>query len=83
MKKLIIGILGLALLCGCGPETQQKNNLTDGTKLYSRKFEFEGHQYIEFSRPGGLSYDNYTGFVHDPDCSRCEEKLKELIHNEL
>ena len=68
MKKLIIGVLGLALLCGCEPETQKTIQVNDGTKLYSRKFEFEGHQYIEFYRPGGFSYDNYTGFVHDPNC---------------
>ena len=67
MKKLIIAIFTALLLCGCGPETQKAVYSDDGTKIYARKFTFEDHQYIEFYRhsPG---YDNYTGFVHDPNC---------------
>ena len=57
------------LLFGCEPESQKTIYSSDGTTIYVRKFEFEGHQYIEFYRSGGaISYDNYTGFVHDPDC---------------
>lgn len=67
MKKLIAMIFAAILLVGCEPETQKAVYSDDGTKIYARKFIFEEHQYIEFYRnsPG---YDNYTGFVHDPNC---------------
>ena len=68
MKKLVIAIFTALLLFGCGPETQKAVYSDDGTKIYARKFTFEEHQYIEFYREGGFSYDNYTGFVHDPNC---------------
>lgn len=70
MRKFIILIFSLLLLCGCEPETQKGVYCDDGTMIYARKFTFEEHQYIEFYRhaPG---YDNYTGFVHDPDCQTC------------
>ena len=58
MKK--IGILAIVLLLGlasCGI----------GTRLYARHFKYNGHCYIEFFR-NLPSYDNYTGYVHDPDC---------------
>ena len=67
MKKLIAMIFTGILLLGCKPDTQKAVYGDDGTKIYARKFTFEEHQYIEFYRniPG---YDNYTGFVHDPNC---------------
>ena len=69
MKKLVIAIFTALLLCGCEPESQKAVYSDDGTKIYARKFTFEEHQYIEFFRPApGASYDNYTGFVHDPNC---------------
>ena len=68
MKKFILAIFAVLLLAACEPESQKATYSDDGTKIYARKFEFEGHQYIEFYRPGGFSYDNYTGFVHDPNC---------------
>lgn len=69
MKKFILAIFAALLVAGCEPETQKPTYSDDGTTIYARKFEFEGHQYIEFYRPNkGLSYDNYTGFVHDPNC---------------
>ena len=67
MKKLVLSICAAILLCGCEPESQTVSYSEDGTKIYARKFDFEGHQYIEFYRPAG-GYDNYTGYVHDPDC---------------
>ena len=73
MKK-IIAIFAVLLLCGCEPETQ-KAVYNDDAKIYVRKFTFEEHQYIEFKRPGG-GYDNYTGFVHDPDCPCHNEEEK-------
>ena len=70
MKKLIAMIFTAILMFGCEPETQKGVYCDDGTTIYARKFTFEEHQYIEFYRhaPG---YDNYTGFVHDPDCQAC------------
>ncbi len=67
MKKVILVICAALLLCGCEPDSQKVVNSSDGTKIYARKFEFEGHSYIEFYRPA-IGYDNYTGFVHDPNC---------------
>jgi hypothetical protein len=67
MKKFIAVIFTAILMFGCEPETQKAVYSDDGTMIYARKFTFEEHQYIEFYRnaPG---YDNYTGFVHDPNC---------------
>lgn len=67
MKKLLIGIIAIIALCSCEPETQTKIYTADGASLYVRKFEYDGHKYIEFSRTLEV-YDNYTGYVHDPDC---------------
>lgn len=67
MKKLLIGIIVIIALCSCEPETQTKIYTADGASLYVRKFEYDGHKYIEFSRTFEV-YDNYTGYVHDPDC---------------
>lgn len=69
MKKLIALIFTAVLLLGCEPGMQQKAVYgDDGTTIYARKFTFEEHQYIEFYRPCSGAYDNYTGFVHDPNC---------------
>lgn len=68
MKKFIILVFALVLFGGCEPETRKAVHSDDGTTIYARKFTFEEHQYIEFYRPHGPSYDNYTGFVHDPNC---------------
>ena len=67
MKKLIVAIFAALLLCSCEPTSQKQVYSDDGAKIYVRKFTFEEHQYIEFYRsmPG---YDNYTGYVHDPNC---------------
>lgn len=73
MKKLIIGIIALIALCSCEPETRVKIHTSDGAPLYVRKFEYDGHRYIEFTRILEV-YDNYTGYVHDPDCPCHENK---------
>lgn len=73
MKKFIIGIIALIALCSCEPETMQKVPMNDGTTIYVRKFVYEGHRYIEFGRIMEV-YDNYTGYVHDPDCPCHENK---------
>lgn len=44
----------------------------DGTEMYARHFMYNGHKYIEFFRDMP-SYDNFTGYVHDPDC-QCMKK---------
>ena len=75
MKKLVITVIAaLCLLSGCygDPSSQKRTNTDDGAVIYARKFELDGHRYIEFYRPYTMSYDNYTGFVHDPDCP-CHE----------
>lgn len=48
-------------------KTTRVSNYEDGTTLYARHFKYNGHCYIEFFR-NLPSYDNYTGYVHDPDC---------------
>lgn len=68
MKKLIIVIIALIALCSCEPASQTRIRTEDGASLYVRKFEYDGHRYIEFARIGLEAYDNYTGYVHDPDC---------------
>lgn len=75
MKKIILIIAALLALCSCSPKTQVEKKFEDGTRLYARRFVFEGRQYIEFLRIELQMYDNYTGFVHDPDCP-CKEKTK-------
>ena len=67
MKKLIIVIVALIALCSCKPASQTRIHTADGVPLRVRKFEYDGHKYIEFSRVLE-AYDNYTGYVHDPDC---------------
>lgn len=85
LSATAIGImLGSLLAIGCMPETQQKKNFTDGTILYKRQFVLDGHWYIELGREGtNMLYDNYTGYVHDPNCPKCEEKLRKLVQDEL
>ena len=76
MKKvlfIIAAILTIAIT-SCEPQTQRKTTTDDGAFLYVRRFKFEGHQYIEFQRIQGLSYDDYTGYVHDPDCPCQKQK---------
>ena len=67
MKKILL-LLVLLVFCGCEPATQRKAQMSDGTSLYARRVVFEGHTYIEFARPHASMYDNYTGYVHDPEC---------------
>lgn len=48
-------------------ENTKEIHHSDGTVMYARHFMYNGHKYIEFFR-NMPSYDNYTGYVHDPDC---------------
>ena len=68
MKKLLIVFITLIAMYSCMSNTQTKIHTTDGIPIYALKFEYDGHRYIEFTRVGSDMYDNYTGYVHDPDC---------------
>lgn len=68
MKKLLIVFITLIAMYSCMSNTQTKIYTTDGIPIYALKFEYDGHRYIEFTRVGSDMYDNYTGYVHDPDC---------------
>ena len=74
MKKIIsilFVVLSLFVVSGCknNSENNSEDNtkfviMSDGGKIYVRKFIFENHQYIEFK-----DYRYYGhGYVHDPDC---------------
>lgn len=54
----------------------KKSVYADGTIMYTRHFTYQGHTYIEFFR-NLPSYDNYTGFEHDPAC--LERDIKRLL----
>lgn len=73
MKKLLIVFITLIAMYSCASDMQAKKmqtkiHTTDGLPIYALKFEYDGHRYIEFTRIGPDMYDNYTGYVHDPDC---------------
>ena len=72
MKKIIFSLVIVltCILAGCEPETQKLTESQDGTMIYNRSFEMNGHVYIEFCRANSGPYDNYTGFVHDPECEK-------------
>jgi hypothetical protein len=97
MKKLLIISAILLILSSCGSEVRpdivfeekhverantKKNMYVDGTLMYTRHFIYQGHTYIEFFR-NLPSYDNYTGFEHDPACLERDIKrlLDEVINN--
>lgn len=57
MRGLFLSIAVL-LLASCNDKTPEE--------VKAKKFEFEGHSYIEFYRSDIIR--GRTGFVHDPDC---------------
>ena len=73
MKKLLIVFITLIAMYSCASDMQTKIHTTDGIPIYALKFEYDGHRYLEFTRIGPDMYDNYTGYVHDPDCP-CHKK---------
>lgn len=80
MKKIIFPlVIAVCALVGCKPETQKVVKSQDGTTISARSFEMNGHVYIEFRRAGSGLYDNYTGFVHDPECEKRD--IKALIED--
>lgn len=76
MKKVLFIIAAILMIAitSCEPQTQRKTTTDDGASLYVRRFESEGHQYIEFKHSQTFSYDDYTGYVHDPDCPCQKQK---------
>lgn len=42
---------------------------------YSRKFNFDGHTYYQFS----ASLEDSWHLVHDPDCPKCLEKYRSWV----
>lgn len=56
--RAIFLIIAALLLASCNDKTHEE--------VKAKKFEFEGHSYIEFYRSD--IFRDRTGFVHDPDC---------------
>jgi hypothetical protein len=71
MKKLALVLLGVLALCVCSCERRAAQVMTtdlEGYAVYGRRFELDGHTYIEFWRSRSGTYDAYTGYEHDPEC---------------
>jgi hypothetical protein len=68
MKKIIASLILILCLAFSGCIEGKSHDYTDGTTIHTRHFTYNGHKYIEFIRVIPLSHDNYTGYVHDPDC---------------
>lgn len=80
MKKIFLFIAMALMLTSCfngnnyvGEKTDSVE-YQDGVQLQYRRFKFQGHTYIEFTRIATWSYDNVTGYVHDPDCPCMQNK---------
>lgn len=80
MKKIVCVLLAASALCVCGCENHSaklKTYDSEGYAVYGRRFELDGHTYIELWRSRTGSYDAYTGYEHDPNCLLEDlEKLK-------
>ena len=80
MKKIACVLLAVVALCSCGCENRSANlkaHDSEGYAVYGRRFELDGHTYIELWRSRTGSYDAYTGYEHDPNCLLEDlEKLK-------
>ena len=71
MKKIVLLLLAVLALCVCSCESrtaQFKQFDSEGYVVYGRRFEIDGHTYIEFWRSRSGTYDAYTGYEHDPEC---------------
>lgn len=76
MKKILtfLAISVMLVFASCSEgnnyagEKTETAHYKDGTQLQYRRFKFQGHTYIEFTRIAIWTYDNMTGYVHDPDC---------------
>ncbi len=80
MKKIVLLLLAVLAMCVCSCENrsaQVKNTDLEGYAVYGRRFELDGHTYIELWRSRSGTYDAYTGYEHDPNCLLEDlEKLK-------
>ena len=78
MRKFILILLLGLLFVSC----ESHNETTETTQIKgadeARHFEYNGHKYIMFYYDRGMSYDQFTGFVHDPDCP-CHENNNQKI----
>lgn len=74
MKRLVIVLLGLTLLCSCGPTPESRAAISapDGILPFDNAvhFKYKNHQYIKFVE-GSAQYRT-SGVVHDPDCKYCK-----------
>lgn len=71
MKKIVLLLLAVLALCVCSCENRSANLKvydSEGYVVYGRRFELDGHTYIELWRSRSGTYDAYTGYEHDPDC---------------
>lgn len=59
MKKIVLMITALLLLCGCNPQTE----IGDEVEFDIVEVEYDGHSYIVF--------DGH-GVIHNPKC-KCYE----------
>lgn len=84
MKRLLI-TLGLGLLLfldGCAHKTTNvlNNDFEDTNQKPATviHFSYREHDYIMFSwYCGGFDTNTKTGYVHDPDCRKCNKKKEE------
>ncbi len=84
MKKIVLLLLAVLALCVCSCENRSaylKAYDSEGYAVYGRRFELDGHTYIELWRSRSGTYDAYTGYEHDPDC--LIEDLKSLKNQGL
>lgn len=71
MKQIVLIIVSL-MATACIPEGMYNSKTKDGIRAYH--FVYNEHSYIRFSNGQNIaSYDDYVGYVHDPDCP-CHEK---------
>lgn len=74
MKRLVIVLSGLMLLCSCGPtyESKAMRSVPDGIIPFdgATHFKYKNHQYIKFVE--GFGQYKISGVVHDPDCKYCK-----------
>lgn len=71
MKKLLLLLSLLVIICSCEPSTaivtNQKQEVAMRYFQTIKHFEYEGHKYISFGRRH-TSSSSTMGIVHDPDC---------------
>lgn len=71
MKKIVLLLLAVLALCVCSCGNNGANLKvydSEGYAVYGRRFELDGHTYIELWRSRSGNYDAYTGYEHDPEC---------------